>query len=407
MNSGKRKRVLILEISWSGHHPYHVRLLLDSGLGRSADIILAAQDQMLSHPAIAGCSSQFKSLRIDVGPDLELQPDGSDFPALLRMQWGIGSLYRKAFTEASADGPIDFVIIPFVDNCLLNLATPPSPFGTTPWLALTMRTMLHYRAMGVLAPEQRFAALRRWILRRTLKQRKMAALLTIDPTLKEFSQRQRESWYRKIHYVPDPVVHHHSRLPPQADARQRLGLPSGACIVLLYGEMTARKGASQLIGAAASPLCSQQVHVVLAGRNRMPEEFQRSETYKTLVAQQRLHTFDGFIDDAHEQLLLASADCMWAAYLDFYGFSGVMALAGRHAVPVLASVYGLIGYLTGKYRLGVAVDPLDQAAVVSALNRLVQEPDYFTRAGQNGLAAFAHYSPTDYQRLVTDMALRS
>jgi len=402
-------RVLILEVSAAGHHPYHVRLLLDSGLAEFADIILASQQEVLLHPAIATSSTPFQPYRIDLPPPLILEPGISDFAPLLRMQWGLGALYRRAFFALSRNAPIDFVIVPYLDNCMINLAASNDAFGSTPWLALTMRTMLHYRYMGVVAPEQRFAPIRRWLLNRILRQRSMTALLTIDPTLAVFAQQQRNPQFRKIRYVPDPVVHHYPSLPSNAVAKQRLGIPIDACTVLLYGAITERKGAAFLVRAAAAPDCSDQIHVVLAGRIRMPDDFLQGEALHALRTANRIHIFEGFIDDEHEKLLLASADCMWVGYVDFYGASGVMALAGRHGVPVLASDYGLVGYFTKKYELGAIIEPRKQASVVAALNRLVkhEDPDFFRRAGRNGISVFQNYSPLEFQRVVVETVAKS
>jgi glycosyltransferase involved in cell wall biosynthesis len=404
MTAGKSKKVLILELNPGGHHPHIVRLLLDSDLAKFADMVVACPRETLLHPAIAACSVPFQHCPIDIGASGHVTRSSAE---LMRMQWEIGSLYRKAFVEVSKSAPVDFVIVPYVDNCVLKLAAFRETFDGTPWLALTMRTMLHYRYVGVMAPEQSFATVRRWLLYRILRQKSAVALLTIDPTLAEFATKQRHPRFRKIQYVPDPVVHYHSALPSKAEAKQRLGIPGDARVVLVYGVIDERKGTTFLVKGAAASDCSKQIHVVLAGKNWMPEKFKKSEAFRLLLGQNRIHNFDRFIDDEHEQLLLASADCMWVGYIDFYGSSGVMALAGRHAVPVLASEYGLVGHFTKKHNLGVTIDPQNQASVVAALNRLVAEPEFFVRAGRNGIPVFEDHNPAEFQRAVTDAAQRS
>src|ERR1017187_3543284 len=133
MTLGRLKRVLILEISPAGHFPYHVRLLLDSDLTKSAEIILASPKEMFVHPAIATCSAPFQRHEVGLAPGVPLEPETANSAALVRNQWGIGTIYRKAFFAVSKSAPIDFVIVPYLDNCLLRLAAPQEAFGGTPW----------------------------------------------------------------------------------------------------------------------------------------------------------------------------------------------------------------------------------------------------------------------------------
>jgi glycosyltransferase involved in cell wall biosynthesis len=406
MNAARSKRVLIVEISTGGHHPFYVRSLLESDLAKSAEMIVASQRGMFEHPAIVTCSVPFQRHYIEPKPELELQPKIASAANAFRMSWSIGSVYRKVFFELSRSAPIDFVIVPYVDNSLLGLAARNAAFRGTPWLAITMRTMFHYASMGVIAPKQRFAAIRRILAYRILRQKSLSALLTIDPTLAEFAARESNPLLRKIHYIPDPATHH-SALPSKAEARLRLSIPAGARVVLLYGAITVRKGALLLVEAAAAAECSHEIHVILAGRYFGPEKFLTSEAVRLLEAQGRIHILNGFVDEEHERLLLAAADCIWGGYIDFYGASGVMALAGRHAVPVLASEYGLVGYLTKKYALGVIFDPRSKSSIVTALNRLAAEPEFFIRAGKNSVSVYQSHNPNELQRLVTELAKQS
>jgi glycosyltransferase involved in cell wall biosynthesis len=402
ISNGGSKRVLILDISPRGHHPFYLRTLLDSDLAQSAEILLAVPQETLAHPAIAACSDSFRGYPIELAG--QAPPAGA--AAVLLSSWAIGRLYRQVFCAVAASAPIDFVIVPYVDDCLLGLAAPSEAFFGTPWLAITMRTMFHYRAIGVRAPEQSFARTRRWLASRILRQHSTRAVLTIDPTLAEFAAKQRQPMFRKIRYVPDPATRH-ALLPSKREARRRLDIPADARVILLYGAITERKGTSLLVQAAASPECSQQIHLLIAGKYWGLDALQESDAWRGLAGEGRIHAFNGFVDEAHEQLVLAAADCMWVGYVDFYGVSSVMALAGCHAMPVLASAYGLVGYFTGKYELGTIVEPRDQASIVSALNRVVSEPEFFLRAGRNGIALYQGHSPIELQRLVTDMVGRS
>lgn len=399
------KRVLILELGADGHHPFYVRLLLESGLADEAHIVLAGQPGLFTHRAIAECPVAFERYPLELGLEHHLLWASSP-TAVFRRSWILGSIYRSAHAELSRNAPVDLVIVPYLDDCLLGLAAPRRPFGATPWISITMRTMFHFDAMGVSAPAQRFAPLRRWLTYRLLRQPTNAALLTIDPTLAQFASTQQRPMFRKIHYLPDPAPLHLPTLS-QREARAQLGIPLDVRLVLIYGDISSRKGIFSLVEAAADPQCSARIHLLLAGRNRQAERLAATSGWQALIAQHRIHLLEGFMDDAQERLLLAAADCMWVGYIDFYGVSSVMAMAARNAMPVIASDHGLVGYLCRNHGLGALVEPRDIGSIVTALNRLVNEPEFFTRAGHNGVAVFQDHAPIEFQRRVMDTVRQS
>jgi glycosyltransferase involved in cell wall biosynthesis len=386
-------------------------LLLESGLAQVAQIVLAGNEEMFRHPAIvtAAASIPIEQFNLGVEARAENEPLHAGMPdrvGVIFHSWWLGKLYRKVYRAVAASAPVDFVIVPYLDDCLLGLAAPREAFDATPWLAITMRTMFHYRDMGVIAPQQSFAGIRRMLAYRILRQNSTAALLTIDPTLAEFAAAQADPLLRKIRYVPDPATRH-QQLPSKSQARQSLGIADDARVVLLYGAVSERKGAASLVQAAAAPACSDRIHLLIAGRFWEMDALQNSDAWRKLAAARRLHAINGFVDDQQERLLLAAADCMWVGYIDFYGVSSVMALAGSHAMPVVASAAGLVGHFTRKHELGAIVEPRDQSSIVAALNRLVNEPEFFQRAGSNGICAYQHHSPLELQRLVVETVTRS
>jgi glycosyltransferase involved in cell wall biosynthesis len=122
--------------------------------------------------------------------------------------------------------------------------------------------------------------------------------------------------------------------------------------------------------------------------------------FRRLESEGRIRFLDGYVQDAVEPDLLAAADCMWLGYIDFYGMSGVLVLAARHGVPVLAAHDGLIGYLARRYALGAVIEPRNRSSVVGALNRVAAEPEFFRRAGENAASAFEAHDPRQFKSLV-------
>ena len=187
-----QRRLLIVDIASTGHHPSYIRWILDAGLAQSAEVILAGRTELLEHPEVLASQSTFTSFPIAIPPKLdELLANWSGI-GLMRGSWMVGRLYREVCKEVARTGRVDFVIVPFLDDCILGLSLPREAFGGIPWMAITMRTMFHYADMGVVAPPQRFAGLRRWLLYRALRQNSIRCLLTIDPTLAAFAQKRSE-----------------------------------------------------------------------------------------------------------------------------------------------------------------------------------------------------------------------
>jgi glycosyltransferase involved in cell wall biosynthesis len=400
-NNERRRRVLIVDITSTGHHPSYIRWILDSGIASTAEVIIAARVELLAHPELLASRSAYTGFPIEVPPKLDALLANWSTIGLMRVSWMVGRLYRKACREVARSGPVDFVIVPFIDDCIIGLSLPRAAFGGVPWIAITMRTMFHYSEMGVVAPRQRFVRFRRWLLYRALRQDGLRCLLTIDPTLAAYAQKRHDNFMRKIDYLPDPSDLH-AELPSKAVARSQLGVPPGASLVVLFGEISARKGVNFLLEAAADPQCRDQIHVLLAGRCRDRAALVTSGPFQRLAAAGRIHLVEGYVRGAEERQVIAAADCMWVGHTDFYGTSGVMVLAARHALPVLATEEGLIGYLARQHRIGVIIQPKNRASVVAALNRLVEQPEWFGRAGIDAAAAFRRHDSTEFQRLVAE-----
>jgi glycosyltransferase involved in cell wall biosynthesis len=401
------KRVLVLELLSAGHHTRYVRWLLESEIGKSAEVILASRKEMFDHPEIKACSTPFTPHVVDIGPKLDalLNKDVGAVELFVR-SWMIGDLYRKTCSYLARVKPIDFVIVPYLDNCILGLAIPREAFHGIPWTTITMRTMFHYGDMGVIAPQPRFSFLRRLLFDRIMRQKSAVAVLTIDPTLAEFAEKPANRLLRKVVYLPDPVPHY-TAIPSKVEARRQLAIPIDARLVLLYGELSARKGIGLLLQALADAECSREVHVLLAGRYSEGRQITESEAFQLLLAEGRLHAIEGYLGDEQEQQVLAAADCLWVKYCGFYGMSSIMVLSGVHGLPVIATQEGVIGYFSRKYGIGVTVDSDNRRAVVAALNRMVTAPEIFLQLGKNGKSVFERHTVREFQQIVSQQVLQS
>jgi glycosyltransferase involved in cell wall biosynthesis len=376
---------------------------MESGFGKSAQLTLASSPEMFQHPEILACTSIFVAHSFNVPPSLRNLLGKGGMLGLIYASFRLGRIYRRIAKEIRGQGPISLLIIPFIDDCLIGLGCTDDAFAGTSWVGITMRTMFHYIDVGIDAPPQKLRWLRRFILLRIMRQPSLKTLFSIDPTFAAYSNEQSEPEYRKVAFLPDPAAQH-SALPSRHNARTALNIPYESKVVLLYGEIATRKGVFSLLRSAADSRCSESIFVLLAGRSVNPLTISENSAFQQLREQGRVRWLNGYVNEEQEPDLLAATDCMWVGYTDFYGMSGVMVLAARHSIPVIASKQGLIGFLTKSYDIGRLVDPAATATVITALNSLEKDPSYWEAAGKRASLAFAKHGRTDAQHLFSDHA---
>ncbi len=99
----------------------------------------------------------------------------------------------------------------------------------------------------------------------------------------------------------------------------------------------------------------------------------------------------GYVPDGEVSAYFHLADVVVAPYPRHAGMSGVVLLAAAAGRPVLTSSYGLVGELTRRRSLGLAVDVCQQAALVEGLQRfLLADPTSLCDPVELGRAAREH-----------------
>jgi glycosyltransferase involved in cell wall biosynthesis len=256
--------------------------------------------------------------------------------------------------------------------------------------------------MGVRGPGTRHDALYARLFERLLRIPTLRALATIDETLPPYVRQQRITGWDKVHHVPDVA-----RLNGRADraaARASLGIAPDNVVVLAYGALEPRKGIAELIAAAASPVCSTRVVVLLAGRqDAFVRDLLTGTDAQQLRAARRLVEVSGFLGDQQELDVFSAADIVWVAYRGFYGASGVLIQAGSMRLPVVACEDGLIGWTAQRHGLGELVDPASRESVTGAINRLAGDDSLRRTYGENGAQLAAAHTPEAFGMRLCDI----
>lgn len=399
------KRILILEISGSGHHPSYLRRILESGILDAAHVIVAGPSSLSAHSELRDLRSQYEFHELAIDPNQQARL--ADFSAigLVRREFVLRAIFERAWRRACSSGQIDLVVLPLVDGCANAIALRGAPFGGTPWIAVSMRAQFHLRKMGVTVPRTISRLAREILFRRLLQRESLKALLTIDPTLAEYATRQRASEFAKVCLLPDTCNTY--TLIEKNVARKQLDIPIPAKLILAYGHLTARKGIFNLIRAMTREECPRHVHLLLAGsQDEDVKKFLAGPVAAHLLSEGRLHLLPGFVPEESVPALLSASDALWVGYIGFYTMSNILVLAARHHLQVIPSNQGVIGYLSSRHNLGLMVNPLSEDSVVDALREVADPPPSRPEQIARARAAFASHTDATFHQ-VMKQAIRS
>ena len=168
---------------------------------------------------------------------------------------------------------------------------------------------------------------------------------------------QTTSHGHKMIAVADPLPE--AATPPRDASRQRIGVDSARHVLLIFGNISARKGVIDAL-LALEELPSQQQQrlcIVIAG---VPLEIDETQQRDLLLRLRRtgMQVIDRLehIPETDIPVLFAASDTVLAVYRKHPGSSGVILRAALHGRPVLAQDYGLMGKMVRDHRLGLTVN---------------------------------------------------
>ena len=373
-------KVLILEPHSDGHHGAYLHWMAAGLVDRGFEVTIITLPETLVHPSMQALTGTALtdgagSLRLIGAATPITLPSGATGGAagLSAREWAYWRLFRAWYVAHAGSVRPDVVYLPYLDYCLYAIGLLGSPFDDCPWVGLAMRPSFHYQEMGVMAPKPSLARLKRRLFFRLLKQSQLIRLLSVDEPLVDYASKVSDKAKWKVTLFPEPVDL--GPLPAKIESKRRLELNVEHLTVLLYGALTARKGVSVLLRAAASREFPANVDVLLAGR--VSDEDTRKllslPWVGELVAQDRLKIIDRFISAAEEPALFSAADIVWLGYQGHYSSSGVLCQAASTKRPVIATNEGLIGWQTSRHGLGRTVDVSKVEDVVGALIGLTEK----------------------------------
>ncbi|CAH0995635.1 hypothetical protein EMA8858_01759 [Emticicia aquatica] len=183
-------------------------------------------------------------------------------------------------------------------------------------------------------------------------------------------------------YLPDPVYDYPVR--EGLDIREKYNIAADKKIILAFGFIDEKKNVVNILKAMqqlsqeeASKTC-----LLIVGKIRPDYEKSLAEALvetKTNRPQLQIALESRFVDDDEMEAFVGQSDIISVVYINFFSSSGVIGLAARHNKPVLATKFGVVGDLTRKYELGLAVDGFNTSEMKDAMQDLLENKNGYPK----------------------------
>jgi glycosyltransferase involved in cell wall biosynthesis len=173
------------------------------------------------------------------------------------------------------------------------------------------------------------------------------------------------------------------------EARQQLGIPPEAKVVLYVGRFDQRKGIETLVRAIAQSSWRDQadLRLIIAGGFRPGQsdgiECDRIKAIVKELSLEAIVTFPGRLTDSDLPSYYAAANvCVVPSHYEPFGLVAIEAMACR--TPVVASKVGGLQFTVIPEVTGLLVPPQDEAAFAQAIDRILSNPAWADQLGEIG-----------------------
>jgi glycosyltransferase involved in cell wall biosynthesis len=170
-------------------------------------------------------------------------------------------------------------------------------------------------------------------------------------------------------------------------AREQLGIPSEAKVVLYVGRFDRRKGIETLVRAIAKSSCqgNSDLRLIIGGGYRPGEsdglEYERIQGIVKELGLDTLTTFPGRLTESELPIYYAAANvCVVPSHYEPFGLVAIEAMACR--TPVVASKVGGLQFSVVPEITGLLVPPKDEVAFAQAIDRLLGDPAWAEQLGE-------------------------
>ncbi|HEY9637033.1 MAG TPA: glycosyltransferase family 1 protein [Coleofasciculaceae cyanobacterium] len=172
-------------------------------------------------------------------------------------------------------------------------------------------------------------------------------------------------------------------------AREQLGIPPEAKVVLYVGRFDRRKGIETLVRAIAKSKLQGQadLRLIIGGGYRPGEtdgiECDRIKGIVKELGLEAITTFPGRLTESELPIYYAAANiCVVPSHYEPFGLVAIEAMACR--TPVVASKVGGLQFTVVPEITGLLVPPQDEDGFAQAIDRILSDPAWGAQLGQMG-----------------------
>lgn len=199
------------------------------------------------------------------------------------------------------------------------------------------------------------------------------------------SEMNRQMNTKAFTYLPDPVFDYPSR--EGLNIREKYNISVERKIFLVFGNIDEKKNVLNILSAMQKLSAEEAEKYCLMIVGKVHESYQKSlqETLaETQTKQPKLQiiTESRFVADDEMECFVGQCDVISLAYINFFSSSGVIGLASRHNRPIIAAKYGVVGYQTQEYQLGLRIDPHSVAELTEAIRYFLENKDNYPKKSQ-------------------------
>lgn len=208
---------------------------------------------------------------------------------------------------------------------------------------------------------------------------------------------------KKCSVIHNSILEQDAGRKDLADARESLGVPQGAPLVGMIGQITPWKGQAVFVEAIPAILKGcPSARFVLVGDIMNPHDREYKESIERLVSRGGLKDrviLAGFRKDINE--VMKSLDIVVHASIKPDALPTVILEAMFMEKPVVATAVGGVPEIIGDGEGGFLVPPGDPAAMASAVLKLLGDRDLCAKVGKQGRRALLeNFRPEEYLKKV-------
>ena len=370
-------RILLFELASSGHRAEYIKHLIGYFYSRNIAVelgIVIPPEFETMHPDVVNAAvavNENGKTRITFLPMKEEHTFFSriSFPLFLKafQYWNLLKKYAASFgAEHCIAMYCDSLLLPFFMNS----------FAKLPWSfsGIYFRPTFHYQDFPEtnLSFQEKITAFGKYLLiRSVMRSQNLKVIFSLDPFASDFL-RARDR-YSNIIQLPDPVKIDPDDTQKAENIKARYQLFDERKTFLLFGSLNERKGIIQLIDAVYFLPRSLQgkIRILLTGslNKSIRSQVQMRCTKANQETKAHVILDDRFIPSDEIQAYFYAADVIVIPYQRHVGMSGIQVRAAAAQKPILSSNYGLLGELTLRRKLGVAIDTEDPKKIAEGISR--------------------------------------